>query len=147
MRYYFLILFVMFVIAAYGKAPTAQSNAADPSSQVNATQQQKPSTDEVVQYLLASAAQDDFHDHGPAGQLRFRDVRIGRNKKGVEMYRMCGQFQKVAEGGGKAEWLYFATVKTSGYEQYVGGQTSSFCKDIKWIQTIYLPLCRASLTH
>src|SRR5262249_6576753 len=118
MRYYLLILIMLFVLAA---SPTLPSVAA---------QQQKPTTDEVVQYLLSSAAED-FHDHGPAAQLRFRDVRVGRNKKGDEIYRMCGQFQKTG-GDGKTEWLYFATVKTSGYEQYVGGQTISFCKDVKW---------------
>ena len=45
---------------------------------------------------------------------------------GARQYRLCGEFLP-AEGGGEAQWTSFATIKTSGYEQYVGGQSASFC--------------------
>lgn len=38
---------------------------------------------------------------------------------------LCGQFLP-AEGGDKAVWTPFATIKTSGYEQWIGA--SSFCQ-------------------
>ena len=40
---------------------------------------------------------------------------------------LCGQFLP-AEGGDKAEWTAFATIKTSGYEQYIGAQSAVFCQ-------------------
>jgi hypothetical protein len=30
--------------------------------------------------------------------------------------------------GGKPEWLPFATIKTSGYEQWIGAQAVSYCQ-------------------
>jgi hypothetical protein len=85
--------------------------------------------DSVVHFLLASAAAD-FHTHGPSHILQFRDVRIGHvsNPNGGKLYVLCGQFLP-ARDGGKAEWIPFATIKTSGYEQYIGAQVATFCKD------------------
>jgi hypothetical protein len=81
----------------------------------------------VKEYLLNSAAKD-FHDHQPPSPLRFRKVRIGhvgdRSKSGS--YRMCGEFL-AAEGSGKPKWVPFVTIKTSGYEQYLG--RTHYCSD------------------
>lgn len=40
---------------------------------------------------------------------------------------LCGQFLPAPEGG-KAEWAPFATIKTSGYEQWIGAQADGFCQ-------------------
>jgi hypothetical protein len=57
-------------------------------------------------------------------------VRVGHvmSPTGEEQYRLCGQFLP-AQQGGKAEWTPFATIKTSGYEQYIGAQAAGFCND------------------
>jgi len=77
--------------------------------------------------LLASAATD-FHAHGPS-LLGFHDVRFGHfvNPNGKTQYILCGQFLP-AKDGAKAEWVPFATIKTSGYEQWIGTQATGFCQ-------------------
>jgi hypothetical protein len=46
---------------------------------------------------------------------------------GMKQYRLCGEFLP-AQDSGKAEWTPFATIKTSGYEQWLGAQAINFCK-------------------
>ncbi|MGB2869357.1 MAG: hypothetical protein WBD36_12960 [Bacteroidota bacterium] len=46
---------------------------------------------------------------------------------GVEQYMLCGQFLPAQEGG-KTEWMPFVTIKTSGYEQWIGAQALGFCQ-------------------
>ncbi|MBS1914066.1 MAG: hypothetical protein JST22_18915 [Bacteroidetes bacterium] len=92
--------------------------------------------DSVVQFLLASAATD-FHTHRPPDPLRFRDVRLGHIAVpgGEDQYMLCGQFLPAQEGG-RAEWTPFATIKTSGYEQWIGAQAAGFCQgsSVVWEQ-------------
>jgi hypothetical protein len=45
---------------------------------------------------------------------------------GKKQYLLCGQFLP-AQDGSKAEWMPFATIKTSGYEQWIGGQATDHC--------------------
>jgi len=91
---------------------------------------------EVVQFLLTAAATD-FHTHRPPDAARFRDVRIGHTMtpKGEKQYMLCGQFLPAQEQG-KAEWTPFATIKTSGYEQWIGTQATNFCgaSSVVWDQ-------------
>lgn len=83
----------------------------------------------IKEYLLNSAAKD-FHDHQPPFPKRFRNVRIGHigDLAASGTYRMCGEFLPT-EGGDKAEWNSFVTIKTSGYEQYIG--SNGYCSDKK----------------
>jgi len=84
-----------------------------------------PGTDDASRnYLLESAAAD-FHEHGPAPS-RFRNVRYGvvEGAGGGSMPLICGEFQTVAKG---EEWIAFATLQTSKYEQWIGGQGKGFC--------------------
>ena len=82
----------------------------------------------VIEFLLDAAATD-FHTHRPPDPARFRDVRIGhiRSADGEEQYLLCGEFLPAQEGG-RAEWTPFVTIKTSEYEQWIGGQSASFCR-------------------
>lgn len=84
--------------------------------------------EKMKDYLLTSAAQD-FHDHQPPFPAKFRNVRLGHagdtTKSGS--WRLCGEFLPSDE---KAEWTGFATVKTSGYEQYIGSNVP-YCNDEK----------------
>ena len=112
---YLGVLFATLVLAGCSGAPVmrSESRAVSPA---------------VVQFLLTAAATD-FHTHRPPDPVRFRDVRIGHfmTPSGEEPYMLCGQFLPAQEGG-KAEWTPFATIKTSGYEQWIGAQAASFCQ-------------------
>ncbi len=126
---YFAVLLCTVVLAACSTAPVtrSESQAVSPAQGI-APELQKTSMDSIVQFLLTSAATD-FHTHGPANIVRFRDVRIGHvmTPGGEKQYMMCGEFLPAQEGG-KAEWMPFATIKTSGYEQWIGAQATVFCR-------------------
>ena len=115
---YLAVLFATLILAACSTAPVAQKASIDP----------------FAEFLLTAAATD-FHTHRPPDPVRFRDVHIGRfvNPDGKEQYMLCGQFLPAQEGG-KAEWTPFATIKTSGYEQWIGAQAAGFCggSSVKW---------------
>jgi len=124
------VLFATLVLAASSTAPVKRSESqAVSSTQVLAPELQKTSIDSVVQFLLTAAATD-FLTHRPPDPVRFRDVRIGHviTPSGEKQYMLCGQFLPAQEGG-KAQWTPFATIKTSGYEQWIGGQAAGFCQD------------------
>jgi hypothetical protein len=95
---------------------------------VSSIQVLAPEAQKAVEFLLTSAATD-FHTHRPPDPARFRDVRVGHvvTPSGQEQYVLCGQFLPAQEGG-TAEWTPFATIKTSGYEQWIGAQTADSCQ-------------------
>ncbi len=100
-----------------GKTPSGPSQAA--------AEPQKTTLDQVLEYLLSSAATD-FHTHRPPYPERFRNVRIGHttSASGEAVYSLCGEFREA----GKSEWSHFATIKTSGYEQWLGSQSKDYCQ-------------------
>ena len=49
------------------------------------------------------------------------------NPKGEKQYLLCGQFVSAVKGS-KPEWIPFATIKTSGYEQWIGAQAVGYCQ-------------------
>lgn len=116
----------VFVACSTAQVNRSQSQAASPG-QVLPSEGQKASLDPPVQLLL-EAAVTDFHAHPPY-PTRFRHVHIGHvmTPDGAKQYMLCGEFLPAKEGG-KAEWTPFATVKTSGYEQWLGAQAASFCQ-------------------
>ena len=87
---------------------------------------ERTATAPVVDFLLTSAATD-FHAHRPPDPIRFRQVRVAHRTEGSGPSQdlLCGEFLPAGEG---AQWTPFATIKTSGYEQWVGGQASAFCQ-------------------
>jgi hypothetical protein len=123
-------LFTMLLLAAVTSTPYSQSNSqAVGRTQVLAPVPASAATDSVVEFLIASAAAD-FHEHGPSGPLRFREVRLGHvPTPGAEtLYLLCGKFMQT-QGGVNAPWTPFVTIKTSGYEQWIGLQAAAFCQD------------------
>ena len=90
---------------------------------------QQTSIDSILQYLLTSTV-NDFHTQRPSDSICFRDVHFGHNKvtSGNNLYMLCGKFHSF--NGGKPEWIPFVTIKTSGYELYLGETT--YCQ--KFIQ-------------
>jgi hypothetical protein len=122
------VLVITLVLAACSTAPAtrSESQAVSPA-QVLAPEVQRGSIDPIVQFLLTAAATD-FHTR-PPDPGRFRDVRVGHvmTPSGEEQYMLCGQFLPAQEGG-MAKWTPFATIKTSGYEQWIGAQATAFCQ-------------------
>ncbi|PYR48833.1 MAG: hypothetical protein DMF89_14480 [Acidobacteria bacterium] len=55
-------------------------------------------------------------------------MRIGHvmTPSGEVQYLLCGRFQ--AQEGDKPVWTAFATIKTSGYEQWNGASAAGFCQ-------------------
>jgi hypothetical protein len=80
-----------------------------------------------MEFLLTACATD-FHDRPPQ-VVRFRNVRFGHvmSAAGARQYRLCGEFLATRREG-KAEWTPFVTLRTSGYEQWLGGQAESWCQ-------------------
>ncbi len=124
------IAFITLILATCCTAQVTQNESRVAGShQAPVAGLQKDSSDSVAEFLITSAAKD-FHAHGPSGVLRFREVRFGHiaDSDGEKHYFLCGQFVRV-QAGGKARWTPFVTIKTSGYEQYIGMQALPFCQD------------------
>jgi hypothetical protein len=122
------VLFATLLLAACGTVPVTSSEMQPASAtQILSPELEKVSVDSVVQFLLTAAATD-FHIHGPSGPLRFHDVRIGHvtTFSAEKQYRLCGEFKRTQQGL-ESQWMPFVTIKTSGYEQYIGSTT--FCQD------------------
>jgi hypothetical protein len=89
--------------------------------------------DSVTQSLLGYAASD-FGAHSPV-VAQVRNVRVGHvlTARGEKQYLLCGEFVP-AHSERKGEWTTFATIKTDPYEQWLGGQAESWCKNakVKW---------------
>jgi hypothetical protein len=81
-----------------------------------------------VQLLLAASAKD-FHAHQPPYPARLREVRAGHivAPDGTDRYLLRGQFLP-RQGQVEPEWTPFVTIKTSDYEQLLGAQAESYCR-------------------
>ena len=86
--------------------------------------------DTVVRFLITSAS-NDFQNHQPPTPIDFRNVKIGyiESSPNEITYILCGEFQSREN----KQWIEFTTIKTSGYEQYIG--KSQYCKDAKIVLT------------
>ena len=126
MRFVIALLTIVFTACSTTPVSKSQSQAASPGQGL-ASEEPKPSTDSPMEFLLRSAATD-FHAHRPPVVERFRDVRFGHvmTPAGAKQYQLCGEFLP-QQREGKAEWTPFATIKTSGFEQYLGVQATSWC--------------------
>jgi hypothetical protein len=127
MRYHAILLSTLGLAAcSMTSAARSQSQAVSPI-RAPAPKLQSASMDSVVQFLLAAAATD-FHGHRPPDPGRFRHVRVGHvmTPRGEKQYMLCGEFLPV-QAGSKAVWTPFATIKTSGYEQWIGAQAAGAC--------------------
>ena len=86
-----------------------------------------------MQFLLRASAAD-FHAHTPPTPTRFRGVRAGHKSQPdrTRTELLCGEFLHAQPPGA---WVPFTTIKTSGYEQWLGPQASAMCGDpcIAWV--------------
>ena len=112
-------LFFTFVMVACSTAPASDQ-----------AQPQNVTVNPTVELLLTASASD-FQAHRPPYPARFRNVRSGYvvTPAGTNQYLICGEFLPARENSdGTPEWTPFATSKTSGYEQWIGGQAQTCCK-------------------
>jgi hypothetical protein len=121
------------VLLATALAACATPAPADASRTVSApasTPAALPIAASPIDFLLDSAASD-FRAHPPTPS-GFRNVRYGQliAEDGTVSHRLCGEFQ-VQKTDSEPEWKAFATLKTSGYEQWLGD--TAYCSDkVQW---------------
>lgn len=118
------------VLVACTTTGTRGPQAAGPTRAVDPASQDAAIDAPIAQFLLASAATD-FQTHRPPHPPRFRDVHSGyvTNADGGKQYMLCGQFRPAQETG-EGEWTQFVTLKTSGYEQLIGDQATTWCRHL-----------------
>ncbi len=94
-----------------------------------------PDADAQAEYLMDSAVAD-FAAHRPPYPAAVRNVRLGFvvDAQGARQYLISGDFMP-AEAAGADGWVPFVTIRTSGYEQWLGGQAAAFCREapIVWL--------------
>ena len=86
--------------------------------------------DSVVQFLITSAT-NDFRNHQPPTPVDFRNIKIGylKSANNEKMFTLCGEFLSKEN----KEWVEFTTIKTFGYEQYLG--KTQYCQDATIVLT------------
>lgn len=94
------------------------------------------STESDLAFLLDAAAKD-FHTHQPPMPVAFRQIRfgyvVGDDQQQIDM--ICGEF--LPETAKTQSWEPFVTIKTSGYEQWLGVAANTWCDhpEAKWQQS------------
>jgi hypothetical protein len=86
----------------------------------------------AIEFLVASSAKD-FKASDAGRPTAIRGARVGYfAESGKGVYLLCGSFKSGT--GSQAQWTPFATIKTSDYEQWLGGSAKSYCeqRSIKW---------------
>ena len=106
------------------------NNKAETKESSTAISENESIPDTVVQYLITSAS-NDFRNHQPPTPIDFRNVKIGYIKapNNDNIFLLCGEFLSQDN----KEWTEFTTIKTSGYEQYLG--KTQYCQDATMILT------------
>lgn len=98
------------------------------------TEEKDASVDSAICFLLNASASDFINLQSPV-PVAFRDVRIGHllDANDAKIYILCGQFLSQNKQD-NSEWISFATIKTSGYEQWIGAQALAYYEatDMKW---------------
>jgi hypothetical protein len=125
---YLGVIFAGTVFAACHSAPVHRGGSGVANTtQALAPGQQKTPLDSVIQFLVWSSAAD-FNAHRPPDPVNFRNVRLGHvvTPGGGKQFMLCGEFLSERKGS-EPEWLPFATIKTSGYEQWIGARADGFC--------------------
>lgn len=129
-----IILPVIFFISGMKSCnPASNEKEKEPKSETSINpanvENPEPIPDSTVQFLITSASKD-FHEHQPPTAIDFRNVRSGYilspNEK---IYLLCGEFLSQE----KKAWESFTTIKTSGYEQYLGDNI--YCQKATMIMT------------
>lgn len=119
--------FIFFMSAIIG---CNSNNKAETKDSSTAISENESIPDTVVQFLITSAS-NDFRNHQPPAPIDFRNVKIGyiKSPNNENIFLLCGEFLSQDN----KEWTEFTTIKTSGYEQYLG--KTQYCQDATMILT------------
>lgn len=102
---------------------------------VNA-QDKNPPTDSLQDFLVASSAADFIaHERTRPAKVKRVHLRYTENDSGERTYMLCGQFQPTIRTA-KREWTDFVTLKTRGYEQWIGAQATVICKNARTLRGV-----------
>ena len=106
------------------------NNKAETKDSSTAISENESIPDTVVQFLITSASKD-FRNHQPPTPIDFRNVKIGylKSPNSEKMFVLCGEFLSQEN----KEWTAFTTIKTYGYEQYLG--KTQYCQDAIMVLT------------
>lgn len=106
------------------------NNKAESKDSSTAISENESIPDSVVQFLITSATYD-FRNHQPPTPIDFRNVKIGyiKSPNNEKIFILCGEFLSQEN----KEWTEFSTIKTSGYEQYLG--KTQYCQDATMVLT------------
>ncbi|MBK7145715.1 MAG: hypothetical protein IT478_16630 [Xanthomonadales bacterium] len=123
-----ITLATLLLLGACNANPERDATDAPPAATMDAT------IGAAVDALLTTAATD-FHAHRPPEPSQFRAVRAGTlaTPDGPNQPLICGEFLPL-QTDGNAQWTLFATIKTSGYEQWLGTGALAFCQNpaVSW---------------
>lgn len=111
-----LIILMMYTMTSCNTAKKDADNHSAEAVHKASPQVQIP--DSVIQFLITSAA-NDFNEHRPPTVIDIRNVKVGYlllDDQSGYLYLICGEYLSLE----KNEWEPFETIKTSGYEQYLG---------------------------
>ncbi len=106
------------------------NNKAETKNSSTAISENESIPDTVIEFLITSAS-NDFRNHHPPTPIDFRHVKIGyiKSPNNEKTFVLCGEFLSQEN----KEWTEFTTIKTSGYEQYLG--KTQYCQDATMILT------------
>lgn len=121
------ITFIFFMTAIIS-CNSSHKTKANNSSTI--TSQKEVIPDTVVQFLITSASKD-FRNHQPPTPIDFRNVKIGYviSDTNEKIFVLCGEFLSQEN----KKWKEFTTIKTFGYEQYLG--KTLYCQDATMVLT------------
>lgn len=124
------------VLAVATAASCGYARAAEPKSASPLGSVPGPT---VVEFLLSTAVSE-FRTPGRVRAISFRNVQVGYfADTGPGRYVLCGNVEVAKTQG--SEWIQFATIQTSGYEQWLGGVAASICASsyVRWYPGDYSP--------
>ena len=106
------------------------NNKTETNESSSITSEKEVIPDTVVQFLITSAS-NDFRNHQPPTPIDLRNVKIGylASPNSEKTFLLCGEFLSKENN----EWVDFTTIKTSGYEQYLG--KTQYCQDATMVLT------------
>jgi len=84
--------------------------------------------DSTKQFLLISAATD-FIKYQKIVPADFRNLKLGYlgSEEQLKTPILCGEYS-IIDSTGNETWYDFATIQTSGYEQYIGNNSILYCQ-------------------
>lgn len=124
----FFLLSTLVIILLY----SCQNNTENKSSNTNQTTAMKDNitaSDTIKTFLMNSTVQD-FYKNKQNSSVEFRNVFLKLYE--TETYLICGEFLEKKQ---PEKWVDFATLKTEGYELWIGGNATTYYNDAKTISS------------